>query len=158
MWLQRAVLEPCSGSLQLREDAGDGGGIVNDAGTMTLSDAIVSGNPGGGIYNRAEKIGPSPTLTLNGTTSVSDNTNAGVDGGGIINEGPLTLNDTVTVSRNTAAFGGGIWNSATVTFTFRATVSDNTATVAGGGIRNYGTVNHAYAGINVLNNTPDDID
>jgi hypothetical protein len=138
--------------------AGDGGGIVNDAGTMTLTDCIVSGNTGDGIYNRAEKIGPSPVLTLNGTTSVSDNTNAGIDGGGILNEGTVTLNGTVTVNRNSAAYGGGIWNDATVNFTFRATVSDNTAQIAGGGIRNYGTLNNAYAGINVFGNTPDDID
>jgi hypothetical protein len=143
-----------------RNTAGNGGGILNDAGTMTLTDSIVSGNTGDGIYNRAEKIGPSPTLTLNGTTSVSDNTNPGVDGGGILNEGTLTLTGTVIVSRNSSAYGGGIWNGydATVNFVFRATVSDNTATVAGGGIRNYGTLNSAYAGINVFGNTPDDID
>lgn len=73
-------------------------------------------------------------------------------------QGGLTLTGTVSVSRNSSAYGGGIWNDATVNFVFRATVSDNTAQVAGGGIRNYGTLNNAYAGINVFGNTPDDID
>jgi predicted outer membrane repeat protein len=70
----------------------------------------------------------------------------------------MTLNDTVAISRNTAQYGGGIYNGGTVTFIFRATVSDNTARGFGGGIRNLGTLNSAYAGINVFGNTPDDVD
>jgi hypothetical protein len=145
-----------------------GGGIANDGGIMTLTDSVVRGNTaanGGGIFNFPERTGPFPTVTLNGTTSVSGNTSsssaaaAAGGGGGIWNGGTVTLNDTVTVSRNTAgAEGGGIWNAGTVTFTFRATVSGNTAQSFGGGIRNYGgTLNSAYAGINVFGNHPDDI-
>lgn len=139
--------------------AAAGAGIDNDAGTLTLTDSVVRGNTarGGGAGIENIDNGASSTVTLNGTTAVSGNTADDGYGGGIDNGGTVTLNGTVTVTANTAAYGGGIFNEGTVTFTFRATVSGNTAQVTGGGIRNFGTLNHAYAGINVIANQPNDI-
>jgi hypothetical protein len=115
-----------------------GGGIFNQ-GTLTLTNATVSGNyvagyyayGGGGIYN-------SGTLTLNNAT-VSGNYSygAGYDGysggGGIYNSGTLTLNNT-TVSGNSDGYettdsghGGGIYiDGGTLTLN-NATVSGNYA-------------------------------
>jgi hypothetical protein len=65
-------------------------------------------------------------------------------GGGILNEGTLTLTNS-TVSSNIAATGGGIFNRGTLTVT-TATVSVNGATgsgnsgATGGGIFNWGTM------------------
>lgn len=89
---------------------GSGGGILQNAGTLTLNRSTVRDNTaaqGGGIW----KIG---TVTLNGCT-VSGNTFVGNPinpaGGGILNyQGTLTLNNS-TVSGNTARFGGGIANA-----------------------------------------------
>ena len=129
----------------------NGGGLYNDNGTLTVTDATVSGNSatgewpngcGGGIYNG---LG---TLTL-ATSTVSDN--LADSGGGIFNgDGTVTLTDT-TVSGNSVgedswwgpdAYGGGIYNSGAVTLT-NSTVSRNTASgnwVKGGGISNAGTL------------------
>jgi hypothetical protein len=115
---------------------GFGGGIAN-AGTMTLTDVVVS----------------------NSTASESGGLNAFPEGGGIYNQGTLTLtlstvgsnlaSATGATSQNGAA-GGGIFNQGTLT-TDRSTVSDNASTAVagvggttntrGGGINNRGTLN-----------------
>ena len=129
-------------------------GFIDNAGTLTLNNSIVSNNIGGGIYNTG-------TLTLNNSI-VSDNTvtrtftGGGVDtGGGISNWGILTLNNS-TVSGNTVSGinskgggGGGIYNGFNFltgkdTLTLNnSTVSGNLATgdySSGGGIYNTGTL------------------
>jgi hypothetical protein len=63
--------------------------------------------------------------------------NPGSRGGGIFNEGDLTLTNS-TVSGNSAERGGGIFNEGDLTLT-NSTVSRNTAE-SGGGIRNGGTL------------------
>jgi hypothetical protein len=60
------------------------------------------------------------------------------DGGGIYNDGTLTLTNS-TVSGNSAGQGGGIDNYGTLTL-IHSTVSGNSAAVGGGGIFNLGTV------------------
>jgi hypothetical protein len=84
-----------------------GGGILN-AGTLTLSNSTISGNIvpalglGGGIFNT-----PTGVLTLINTT-VSGNT--ADSGGGILNQGSLTLRHS-TISGNS---GGGLFSGATL--------------------------------------------
>jgi hypothetical protein len=62
------------------------------------------------------------------------------DGGGILNDGTLTLSGD-TLSGNVADYGdgGGIANHGTLTVT-GTTLSGNSATYDGGGIANYGTL------------------
>jgi hypothetical protein len=96
--------------------AGQGGGILNSGGVLTLTNSIVSGNVGrlvgGGIFNNA-------TLTINNST-IRGNTagdpccTGGGGGGGIGNWGSVTLNDS-TVSENTIVGGfsaSGIYNTS----------------------------------------------
>ena len=114
--------------------SGDGGGIFNDGGTLTLTNTNVDGNSsgGGGISNN----GGSVTLT---DSTVSLN-NAALDGGGIVNNGgTLTLTDS-TVSLNNATFdGGGIFNRNGGSVTLNdSTVSLNSGGNFGGGIFNDG--------------------
>ncbi len=80
--------------------AGAGGGIDN-LGTLTLTSSTLSGNSagsGGGIDNDG-------TLTVTNST-FSDNS-ASADGGGVGNLGTLTVSDS-TFSGNSAGRGGGI--------------------------------------------------
>ena len=63
----------------------------------------------------------------------------GRSGGGIQNEGRLTLID-VVVSDNAAGRGGGIHNSGTLTLHGRSRITGNSALTIGGGIFNTGTV------------------
>ncbi|MDX6443283.1 MAG: hypothetical protein QOH71_357 [Blastocatellia bacterium] len=112
--------------------SGNGGGILNDNGTLTLTNSTVNGNNanfGGGICN----LGGTLTLT-NSTVSGNTSTDAA---GGIYNvlAGTLTLTNS-TVSGNTASSGDGggffIDSGSTVTLT-NSTVSDNTANFGSGG-------------------------
>jgi hypothetical protein len=109
-----------------------GGGIYN-AGTLTVSNATLSGNSaflGGGIYSASGMV------TL-GQTTLSNNAATSV-GGGIDNLATLTLTDG-TLSDNSAGFDGGIENAGTLTLS-NATLSGNSAAKNGGGIGNDGTL------------------
>jgi hypothetical protein len=125
------------GGTSLGSSANSGGGIFN-AGTLILSDAVITNNStrsqgigGGGIFNAG-----GATLTLTNCI-VSGNTAGGgtiqqsgpITGGGIRNASSalLTLTNT-TVSNNVAQVGGGIWNSGTLTVT-GSTFSENSAGV-----------------------------
>jgi hypothetical protein len=120
----------------LAGDYNDGAGIEN-AGTLTLNHATVSGNynndQGGGIDNTC-------TLTLNDST-VSNNVSSSGSGIRNRNTGTLTLTNS-TVSGNSGldwSWGGGILNEGTATVT-NSTISGNYVANSGGGILNYGTL------------------
>jgi hypothetical protein len=88
-----------------------------------------------GVVNEGGGIWNQGSLTLNNAT-ISGN-GGGVGGGGIYNRGTLTLNN-ATVSRNGARDGGGIYNALGGSLTLNyATVSDNTSAsydLLGGGL------------------------
>jgi hypothetical protein len=110
-------------------------GGIDNTGALTLNESIVGGNSaflGGGISNTG-------TLTL--TNSTVNGNAAGTTwgwGGGIDNRGTATIIDS-TISGNYADdAGGGIANGGTLTLT-NSTVSGNSAIEGGGGILNPGT-------------------
>jgi hypothetical protein len=117
-----------------------GAGIYN-GGTLTLTNATVSGNTtgfdcqGGGIYNRG-------TLTLNNATVSGNTTGFYCQGGGIYNRGTLTLNNaTVSGNNSPGSYGGGIYNNGTLVLTNAAVMDNSVAGGAGnggGGIYNAG--------------------
>jgi hypothetical protein len=95
---------------------------------------------GGGIYISGQHI-----VTLNNCV-IKDNQAA--RGGGIYNDGQLTMNG-CTVSGNSATDnGGGIYNSGEMWLT-NCTISGNSASNGGGGINNYmgAEMNLSYATI-----------
>jgi hypothetical protein len=113
----------------------DGGGIDN-AGTLTVNNSILtantSGDYGGGIEND------------HGTMTVSNSTfsaNYAHGGGGIENAGTMTVSNS-TFSSNSAVGGGGIGNfSGQVTLTVsNCTLSSNSGYNEGGGIATAGTL------------------
>ena len=129
-----------SGTLSLTNSIVSGNMSVNFAGgiyaspssTTTLTNSTVNGNTapqGAGIYN-----GDTSTLTLLNST-VSGNT-AQQFAGGIYNDlgGIATLTNS-TVSGNSAPTGGGIFNAGTLNLT-SVTVAFNSATSSGGGVHN----------------------
>jgi fibronectin-binding autotransporter adhesin len=136
-----------------------GGGIRN-AGTLALSGVTLSGNTanrGGGIYNAGTLSVTGSTLTGNsatqgefgfgfgggifnatdGTANVGTSTltgNSADDGGGIFNQGPLTVTAS-TLGGNSAQRGGGLFSSSGGTPAIRtSTFSGNTASVLAGGV------------------------
>ena len=118
--------------------SGDGGGIYNNWGTLTLNQCTLSGNSaagalygdGGGIYNNG-------TLTLNNCTLSA---NSAASGGGIFNyEGALTLNQCTLSGNSAERYGGGIFNLDTALLN-QCALSGNSASDQGGGILNEGTL------------------
>jgi hypothetical protein len=108
-------------------------GIIDNQGTLTLTNSTVSGN----------------TETGN---SGGENTPSDFGGGGIVNSGMLTLSNSI-VSGNKGTNGGGIVNSGTLTLS-NSIVSCNTATIGGGGIYDTGTltlINSTLSGNRVPN-------
>ncbi len=113
--------------------SGDGGGIWSAGTIIILSNSAVRSNIavwGGGIWSES-----SGTLIVNGT--VSNNT-ATERGGGIYNQGTLTVNG--TVSGNMANRGGGIYNSPSGNATVSGILSGNRVTGRGGGIFDAGVL------------------
>src|SRR5205085_2868350 len=92
-----------------------GGGIDNDAGTLTLTADTISGNTapwGGGIYNTG------PVTLTNSTVSGNSCSYNGAFGGGIDDySGSLTLTNSTVSGNTTSGRGGGIsiWRGASVT-------------------------------------------
>jgi hypothetical protein len=140
---------------------GDGDGIYNGSGTLTVAGCTISGNiddgqgccgggigcfgcgAGGGIFNSTGTINVNSS-TISGNFA-GENSNGG--GGGIFNSTGGTVNIlNSTLSGNngsgftsSAAHGGGIKNAGTVTIT-TSTIYGNTGGAFGGGIYNTGTV------------------
>lgn len=95
----------------------DGGGLLVENGTVSLSDSIVQNNlapSGAGIANNGTMILDEVTVRNN----IADEIIGGVSicedcaGGGILNFGVMTMTNS-TVHGNTANFGGGIDNAFT---------------------------------------------
>ncbi len=139
----------------------DGGGIVNNFGTLTISNSIFSNNSssvfGGGVANNegvvtvinstfsrntAVSHGGAIFNSLNGTlivsnTTFSGNTSTLTRGGGIGNDGGTVTITNSTFDQNKADMlsGGGIDNNGGIVTVVNGTFSGNSA-VGGGGIRN----------------------
>ncbi len=131
-----------------------GGGIVNNAGTLTITNSTFSGNSatnvGGGIVNNAG------TLTItNSTFSGNSATNGG---GGIFSSGAagtVAITNSTFSGNSTSGQGGGIHISQGALAITNSTFTLNTASDAGGGIMNQGGIatitNSTFSG----NSAPD---
>jgi hypothetical protein len=132
--------------LTIKEGSVDGGGINND-GTVTLINSIVSDNTvtgfGGGIWNFG-------TVILTNST-ISENTADGASG--IYNVGGTVSLENSTVSSNTTqGEGGGIYNSGGTVTLNNSALSGNSAVYGGGILNTFGILNNS-GGMITLNNT-----
>jgi predicted outer membrane repeat protein len=95
--------------------AGNGGGIFNDHATLSVSNSVVSGNSGGGIFNGIFGAGNS---TLNIFNSILSSNSVVGGGGGIYNNAyggtasVQIVNSTLSGNKATANTGGGGIHSA----------------------------------------------
>jgi len=98
--------------------------------------AIVNGNSASGLGGGIENNG---SLTVNGST-ISLSQSAGL-GGGIYNNGTLTVSNSTLSGNQAADSGGGIYNQAEATLTLKdTTISGNSASEFGGGIDSEGAL------------------
>ncbi len=113
-------------------DSGIGlGPAVENWGTVTIRDCVITNNSslaydGGGLNNTTGR-------TMYIYDSVISNNHAGQWGGGITNEGSLTISNSTISGNEAGAGGGGIFSLGTLTITNSA-IYDNSAGDRGGGI------------------------
>ena len=137
--------------------ADEGGGVLNDAGILTINNSVLTENMatrfGGGIMNDGGRVYLNEVMLLNNFASAS--------GGGLHNAGDGRVYvDAALVDGNSAGEeGGGLWNSTSGILIVRnaSTISNNTASGAaaeqgGGGVFNDGGRLAIQAGSAVSNN------
>jgi hypothetical protein len=95
-------------------------------GSALAKGIVISGNHAGRIFNVS-----GGTVVLNSLTIVNGNDN-GLSGGGINNQGTLTINNSTLAGNTATVFGGGIENQNVLTLN-QTTVTGNTCSDAGGG-------------------------
>jgi len=93
----------------------------------SVQNLTVSGSGANPVFD----VNAGVTATIAGLT-IADG--SGTDGGGIVNDGTLTV-DNCALSGNSASSGGGIYNQGVLTVT-SSTLSRNSASTGGGGIDN----------------------
>jgi CSLREA domain-containing protein len=121
---------------------------------LSITSNLTIDGPGAGALavdgndvNRVFNVGSGAVVRIEGLTITGGKPPDGEAGGGILNEGTLTLVNS-TISGNSAKFtGGGIYNPGTLTLT-NSTISGNSADDIGGGI-----VNSSTATLTVTNST-----
>jgi probable HAF family extracellular repeat protein len=133
------------GSVTGSSVAGDGGGILNMAGALTLTDSALTNNSaqrfGGGIYSTRTGTDV-PTLTI--TNSSFSGNSAFVAGGGIRSETTPTVVPTITITNSTfsgnSSHSGGAIDSISGTMTIADSSLINNAANSGGAISNNGSL------------------
>jgi parallel beta helix pectate lyase-like protein len=128
--------------------AKSGGGLFNEEGEVSISHCIFSGNAvehGGGLFNRGGKV----TIT-NCTFSGNEATGSG---GGLFNnqKGEVNIGQ-CTFSDNTAQHGGGLANEGRLSIT-NCTIAGNTAGGWGGGFSNNFGSDVSISHSTIVNNT-----
>ena len=101
-------------------------GVYNNQGTVSVSNCVLSGNSGAGLYNHA---GASMTVA---NSNISNNSGTGAD-----NQGTLTVSSCVLSDNSNA----GISNSGTVTVSNCALIGNS------GGMTSFGTLTVSYCEI-----------
>jgi hypothetical protein len=108
-----------AGSYGVGSETGQGGGMEN-LGTATLTDCTFSNNSAGAVGDKIGGYGGAVYGVTYSTTTLSHCTitdNTALVGGGVGNQGTLTLNNHCTISDNNAGWGGGLQNNGTATLT-----------------------------------------
>jgi hypothetical protein len=95
---------------------------------LTIARSSATGTPDFGIFT----IHSAADVGISGLTITGGNS-ANFRGGGIANEGTLTLADCIISANSANADGGGIYSGGTLTLT-DCTISANSANASGGGI------------------------
>jgi hypothetical protein len=119
------------GDLNLTTPTTSGSPVITIIGAGA-STTIIDANQ----LDRVFRVLANRTATISGIT-IRDGyfTGANAFGGGIYNQGSLTVSDAVIMLNHSTALGGGIWNSGSLIL-MNSTISQNTADSSGGGIRN----------------------
>ena len=145
-----------SGLTVTNGQADRGGGVLNQAGTLSLISVTVTGNvafdQGGGVDTQFSGTTTLTNCTINGNSAINH------AGGGLSNlySGSTTLIN-CTISGNSAPTGGGLYSNNGVFSLTNCTVSGNTASNQGGGLTSQSSSTTYLTNTIVAGNTGGDI-
>jgi hypothetical protein len=106
--------------------------VRNQVAVLTIEECVIAGKSPSNQVGLVNEAGGTTLITS--SAIVSNTTN--VNGGGVLNQGTLTVINS-TLANNSASRGGAIYNQAGATTSLvNSTVADNSAGVQGGGIVN----------------------
>jgi hypothetical protein len=159
-----ATITLTSGELDLTKNLtiqGPGAGQLTISGAGSTSTTQHGQKTTTTTRSRVFEIAQNVTVTLSGLTISNGNGLASSSsvapgdnhGGGILNQGTLTVSS-CTVSGNSATYGGGIYNAGGTVTVSSSTLSGNMASEGGGIYNGGGTV--AVSGSTLLGNQADD--
>jgi hypothetical protein len=139
-------------------DAGEntGGAILNSRGTVSVTSTTIFGNAadnGAGVSNDRGRFTISSSVIRDNSTLPS----SGGGGGGIYNDGTMTISSASLLFNHANTSGGGIYNELTGRLTVTSSrIVANTAAVRGGGLYNGTNGLVAFTGSTIQYNSADD--
>jgi len=110
---------------------------INNGATVTLNSLVLTNGYASNSYGGAISNSPGATTMIQKCLVVS--CTADIYGGGILNNGTLTLLSSTLAANHAGNFGGGINNDGTL-FINQCTLAGNSAGTGGGGISSSGQV------------------
>ena len=125
------------------------GAVIANTGVLTLTNSVVAGNNLGSNAIGGAVINGGTAWLVNDT--IRDN--AADTGGGVLNEGTMTIRNSAIISNTAAGDGGGIVGRSGSLTIINSTISGNRADGAGGGIYTMGPALICRAGSVSLYNT-----
>jgi hypothetical protein len=120
-----------------------GGGILHEGKALTLVDVAIIENRAGITGAGLSAPGDSPTRTVDMTRCTIFNNSAsapGVDGGGVFNGASMNMRDCEITFNSASSRGGGIFNEGSLTLHSTAVGPQNGTGTLSGGIYNSGTL------------------
>jgi hypothetical protein len=123
--------------------ASNGGGILHEGKALTMGDVVVTGNGANGTGAGLSAPGGSPARSVDMTRCTiefNSVTGPGVDGGGVFNGSTKTMRDCEITYNSASGRGGGIFNEGTLTLHSTAVGPQNGSSTLSGGIYNTGTL------------------
>lgn len=120
-----------------------GSGILHEGRALTLVDVVLTGNRGDSRGIGLSAPGGSPTRTVDMTRCTVEFNSAaapGVDGGGVFNGATMTMRDCQITFNSASGKGGGISNEGTLTLRSTTVGPQNGSSTLSGGIYNSGTL------------------
>ena len=152
----RFFFMPAAGTLMLRQITlyngkadlySSGGAILNDDGTLTISESTLRSNTadnGGAIYNRAGEITIQQSSFSHNSASYGGAIQSDPSWSGTTNSAHLTVTHSIFSENTAQEEGGGIWSFDPITVT-HTTFSHNSAVEDGGAIYSFNlrTIEHS---------------
>ncbi|MGW3041742.1 hypothetical protein ACWC9T_17295 [Kitasatospora sp. NPDC001159] len=143
----RKSLRLCEATISNGDADGDFGGGIANFGTLTVTDSRIRDNRG----NFSGGIGAVAGTTTAITDSMITGNHAVHNGGGVANDGDMTISRSRIIDNSADQLGGGLANDGTLRID-DSNLNENQAGTGGGGLATFGNVTVTVDRSNINNN------